>query len=193
MGMKIRNVILRETFFILWVQLLVFGNFNSAEAAKPVSKKDHVVSIRKTIAKKDILAKSQLSYHATGGFTEVNSFAVIITCANGKISTYRSVRNNRHGTFRRTGTLSKEAYLALWDEMLRRRIFEMQDAPAPKQDILDEFTVNFEVKVGDASNKFAAYGCSRPEASSYFALRSLMDQTADMKAIWDIHHSIVRK
>jgi hypothetical protein len=123
----------------------------------------------------------------------VGGYAVILSCVDGKISTYRSVKNNRHGTFRKTGTLTKEAYLNLWDDALRRRIFEMKDAPAPRQDILDEFTVHFEAKVGDASNQFSAYGCSRPEAAAYFALRSLLDQAADMKTIWSLHNSIARK
>lgn len=192
-GMTILKTLLREIFFVVWIQLLVFGNSPSILEAKPRTDKTHVVHVTKTIAKKDILAKSELAYRATGGFSEVNSYTVILSCVNGKISSYRAVRNNRHGIFRKTGTMTQQAYLNLWDNMLRRKIFEMKDAPTPRQDILDEFTVNFEAKVGDASNKFSAYGCSRPEASPYFALRNLIDQAANMQVVWNLHHSIARK
>jgi hypothetical protein len=191
--MPILKLILREICFILWVQLLVFGNSFSILEAKTRPIKTTIVHVTKTISPKDILEKSELSYRASGGFTEVGSYAVIISCVGGKISTFRSVHNNRHGTFRKNGTMTKEAYLALWDNMLRRRVFEMKDAPAPRQDILDEFTVHFEAKVGDASNKFSADACSRPEASPYFALRSLLDQATDMKIVWDLHNSTARK
>jgi hypothetical protein len=186
-------MLLREIFFVVWIQLLVFGNSYSIVEAKPRLDKTHVVHITKVIDKKDLLAKSELSYRATGGFSEVNSYTVILSCVNGKISTFRAVRNNRHGIFRKPGTMSQEAYLNLWDNMLRRKVFEMKDAPTPRQDILDEFTVHFEAKVGDATNKFAAYGCSRPEAAPYFAIRNLIDQAADMKIVWDLHNNIARK
>jgi hypothetical protein len=152
-----------------------------------------VVHFTKVVSKKDILTKSQLSYRADGGFSEINSYAVIISCVDGKISTLRSVRDSRRGTFRKTGTMSKEAYLNLWDKMLRRRVFTMKDAPAPKQEILDQFTVQFEAKIGDAANKFEAHGCSRPEAAPYFALRNLIDQAADMQVVWNLRDSIARK
>lgn len=181
--MNVLKIIARESFFILWVQLLVIGSFSPMAEASNI----------KNPSKKELLSKSQLSYRASGGFTEVNSFSVIISCVDGKISTYRSLRNNRHGALRRTGTMTKVEYLNLWDKMLRHRVMSMPNAPEPKHDILDEFTVEFEAKVGKTTHNFSARGCSRPEASRHFAIRNLLDQAADMKTVWDLHQKIVRK
>lgn len=148
--------------------------------------------------KSRILQRSEISYQAEGGFTGVNAYSVHISCVDGKISTLAMIKDPRlthdaTSTLKKTGTLTKEEYLNLWARLDRMAIFDKKDAPSPKLEIFDEFTLNFVAKVGPIENQFSVQGCSRPEASQYHAFRQLLDQSVNMASLWDSHQSIARK
>jgi hypothetical protein len=131
----------------------------------------------------EILKNSQISYHADGGFTGVRSYGVIISCVNGKISTLKSIHNpGRQGASRQKGTMDHASYIRLWKSLKRQRAFTAQNVPAPKHDIRDEFTIDFEARVGSEKNAFRVYGIGRPEASHQFAIKTLIDSAARMQA-----------
>src|SRR5688572_21089006 len=66
-GMNIFRVIIRETFFVLWIQLLVASSFHPSLDAKVRPQVKRPVVVVKNPSKKEILAKSELSYRAFGG------------------------------------------------------------------------------------------------------------------------------
>lgn len=149
------------------------------------------------ISNKDILKSSQISYRADGGFSGLESYGVILSCVNGHISVMKSIYDPRlskeSSRTREIGNMDEKEYLALWDNMDRHAIFKMQDAPQPKQDISDEFTIHFYAKVGENYHKFDVYGISRPEAARYFAVRKLIDDSVGMQALWNSYHQSARQ
>jgi hypothetical protein len=145
---------------------------------------------------KDLLANSQISYHADGGFTSVQSYGVILSCVNGKISVLKSISDPRlpdkAALVHDVSTISQREYLELWDNLDRQALFQMSDAPLPKVDIADEFTVTFHAKVGSVHHEFSVRGIGRPEAARYFAIRELVDNAVHMKALWNVHSNVAR-
>jgi hypothetical protein len=147
------------------------------------------------LSTKEILKQSQISYQAEGGFSGIRSYGVHISCVGGKISTLCSIIDPRITKsdikpIYRKGTMDIDTYLALWKKMNNMAVFRKKDAPNPKQDILDEFTLNFTVQAGENKNSFRVYGLSRPEAAQYYALRTLIDHSAQMTALWNFHKSL---
>lgn len=139
------------------------------------------------------LEDSQISYRAEGGFTGVESFGVILSCVNGRISVLKSIADPRlgsEGRLRQVASMTPEAYRQLWRQLERLSVMTTPNAPAPRMDILDEFTVRFEVRVGPVTHRFSARGLSRPEAARHFALRSSIDNAAGMAALWQSHSEI---
>jgi hypothetical protein len=144
----------------------------------------------------EILKSSQISYRAEGGFTGVQSYGVILRCVNGKVSVMKSIYDPHlsgdKGQIRDIGSMNFDDYLALWNNLDRHAVFKMADAPLPKMDILDEFTIQFNAKVGNTFHHFQVYGISRPEAARYFALRKLVDDAVGMQELWNNHSELVR-
>jgi len=93
---------------------------------------------------------------------------------------------------RRKGSISVNDYVHLWGSLLRQNIFNTDNGKEPRMDILDEFTLHFEARVGRKNNKFHVYGHHRPEASKYFAIRSLIDHTAKMPRLWKTHKKVAK-
>lgn len=143
-----------------------------------------------------ILANSQISYRAEGGFTGVESYGVIVSCVKGKISVMKSIYDPRlqkdNARMRQIGSLSKEDYLVLWENLDRQAIFKMKDSAPLTMDVYDEFTNHFYVKVGDYLHQFDVVGISLPEASRYFAIRKLIDDSVSMHSLWSTHTSLAR-
>ncbi|OVE78430.1 hypothetical protein BVX98_00270 [bacterium F11] len=183
--------LLKEGIVLVWVQLLVIAPNHAGFFGKKakIAENEPIPVIQ--VSEKTILQDSYLSYNAFGGFTNVKSFGVILSCKNGKISVLKTIhnpkRNRRHPTLRQREKMDKDTYLSLWRDLQRQRIFHIKDAPDPKMDILDEFTYHFEVKVGEVENKFRIYGMSRPGGSRYFALRQLIDGASNMVSLWEQH------
>jgi hypothetical protein len=144
----------------------------------------------------DILKGSQISYRADGGFTGVQGYGVIISCVNGKISVLKTISDPRlrdeAATVHDISSIGTDEYLNLWDNLDREALFKMSDAPDPKVDILDEFTVTFHAVVGKDHHEFRVHGISRPEAARYYALRQLIDDSVHMKALWNVHSDLAR-
>jgi hypothetical protein len=136
-----------------------------------------------------ILARSQISYRAEGGFSGVESYGAIISCVNGEISMMASIHDPRlpNEPMRKIGRLSRERYLALWDSLVRQASFRLDDGPVLDRDVLDEFTVTFNVSVCDRSHKFRAQGLSLPECARYQAVRALIDDAVQMADLWKSH------
>lgn len=149
-----------------------------------------------TLDEGTLLRKSQISYRAEGGFSKVQSYSVIISCVDGKISTLATIHDPHlgadKGTLHQTGTLDKDQYLRLWKSAAQMGVQSKKDAPPLKQDILDEFTVTFDVQAGNWNHRFSAAGISRREASSYFAIRSLLDQYAQTAWLWDQYQELTK-
>ena len=144
----------------------------------------------------DLLANSQISYRAEGGFTGVQAYGVILSCVHGKISVLKTISDPRlpdqASTVHDVSSITQSEYFALWDNLDRQALFQTTDAPEPKMDIADEFTVTFHAKVGDAHHEFHVRGISRPEAARYYALRQLIDDAVHMKALWNVHSNVAR-
>ncbi len=144
----------------------------------------------------DLLKNSQISYRAEGGFSEVQSYGVILSCVNGKISVLKSISDPRlsdkSALVHDVSSMSPSAYLSLWDSLDRQAVFRMTDAPEPKIDIADEFTITFNAKIGSARNEFHVVGISRPVAARYYAIRALIDDAVHMKALWNVHSNVAR-
>jgi hypothetical protein len=182
--MKLIKLVVREGFFILWLQVLMAGNSYQARAAAP-----------QLPNQSEILAKSQLSYQAEGGFTNVKSYSVLITCVDGKISTLKSMHNpagKHREPIRISGTMSSRDYLELWKSASRQGVLSLQDAPAPRAERLDQFTIHFEASAGSSKNKFKVFACSRPEVSRYYSLRNLLDQAVNMQSLWNAQENLAR-
>lgn len=171
---------------------LVLGLFISASAGAIGEENEPE---RLEYSPEKLLENSQISYRAEGGFTGVQAYSVVIACVNGRISILKSIHDPRHGNaspIRQTTRLSSETYLRLWDDLLKNAIFSLRDAPLPNHDILDEFTVHFEARVGKVQHRFQVYGCSRPEASRYFAVKNLLDQASQMSHLWERHKNLAK-
>jgi hypothetical protein len=140
---------------------------------------------------KEILRSSQISYRAEGGFTGVASYGVILSCINGQVSVMKSIYDPRlpadKANSREISSMDPKDYIRLWENLDRHALFKMQDAPEPRMDIADEFTVHFYAKVENKFNQFHVYGISRPEAARYFAFRKLIDDSVQMQTLWDTH------
>lgn len=162
---------LKEAVICLLIQILVFVNNNSLYARKTIET-GPAVTPAISILPMDILAHSQISYRADGGFTGVQSFSVLISCVDGQISFLKSIHDPRseeaNSTLRQIGSLGKDEYLTLWDILLKCRVFNIPNAPDPKTDLLDEFTYTFDVSVGSENHQFRIYAMSRPGGSSVF-------------------------
>lgn len=148
-------------------------------------------------SERQILAESQISYRAEGGFTGVESYGVIISCVKGKISVMKSIYDPRlqkdNARMRALGSMDKEEYVQLWKDLERQAFFKMRDSSPLTMDIADEFTNHFVAKVGDRTHKFDVVGISRPEASRYFALRERIDQSVAMKTLWSTYSRLSKR
>jgi len=188
------SMLLKEGFFMFWLQVM-------AGTQTPVIAQHKIPTPTSTpvyqASQNEILQDSQISYRAEGGFTGVRSYTVIITCVDGKISTLQSIHDPRvsddERTLYRTGKISSEAYLNLWNNLNKQAVFNLKDGENPKMEIMDEFTVQFEVKAGSRSNTFKVYGCNRPEAARFHAVKCLLDQAVDMRSLWSAHSRVAKK
>lgn len=182
----------KQGFFFFWLQLLVVP-------ASQAQHKKHAPAPTPLInaSRNDILKNSQISYRAEGGFTGIHSYSVIVTCVRGKISTLQSIHDprirNGNSHLRRAGRMDKVSYLNLWKSLNNLAVLNIKDAPNPKMDILDEFTVKFEARAGDYKNTFKVYGCGRPEAARYYAVKNIIDQSVDMRSLWATHSRLAKK
>ncbi len=185
--------LIREAFFMALIQLFVIS---PSQAQKhPKKAVDQKPSIQ--FSDQEILKKSQISYRAEGGFTGVISYGVIISCSDGKISVLKSVYdpklvNEDHKRYE-LGAMTHEKYLQLWRTLQKMNVFVTKDVPGPKEDILEEFTFSFNVKVGETSRQFQVFGINRPEASRLFAFKNVIDQSADMNSFWNSAEAVVKK
>lgn len=138
---------------------------------------------------KSVLARSQVSYRAEGGFSGVESYGVIISCVGGEVSMMASIHDPRLPSepMRKIGRISPERYLELWNALLRQASVRMTDGPILDRDVLDEFTVTFNLSVSDRNHRFRAQGLSLPECARYQAVRSLIDDTVQMADLWKAH------
>ena len=136
-----------------------------------------------------LLARSQISYRAEGGFSGVESYGVIISCVNNQISVLESIHDPRVPSepMRRLGHMTPDEYLALWDSLIRQAALKLPDGPTIKQDVLDEFTVTFTAGVMDQTHQFRAQALSLPECARYQAIRSVIDNAVDMASLWKKH------
>ena len=191
--MKItKRLKLIKTIFHVTPALLMVLNFPVSSHAGPFQKlinSTYRESSTLLFSPEELIKESQISYRADGGFTGIESYGVIISCVNGKISVLKSIADpnlgNGQNVVRQLGTLDQQTYLALWDTLDNHAMFRMNDAPQPKHEIADEFTVTFFAKVGGAHHKIQVPGIRRPEVSRYFALLSIIDNAADMKSLWN--------
>ena len=171
------RLLLKEAFFIVWLQVLALHPSFSAPHKKIENRAAKTATTHFT--DKELLKKSQISYHAVGGFTGVKSYSVMISCVDGHVSALSSITDPHARiaatALKKKSNMTAKEYVALWDNLKRHHVFNKKDNSKPKQDILDEFTVHFEAKVGDREHEFKVYACSRPEAAQYFAIRSLLD------------------
>jgi hypothetical protein len=183
-----------------WILLTVAIALAMAAPSFALDEQDTIVPASQRedspVSTSDLLASSQISYRAEGGFTGVQSYGVIISCVKGKISVMKSIfdprLNSEKSRIRQIGTMDSNAYITLWDSLAAHAVLKMDNAPEPKYDILDEFTVTFYTKVGDTLHQFYARGISRPEAAKYFAVRNLIDTAVDMKALWNTHNNLAK-
>ena len=178
------------------IQLLIIGPNNAAFWNK--SKKTAIKPAPPVqFTNQEVLKNSFISYRATGGFTGVQSYSVLISCVEGRISVLKTIRNPKYNkkdpTIRQRTKMSHRDYLNVWNHLRRQNIFRVQSAPDPKHDITDEFTYYFDARVGEHTNKFKIYGMSRPSGSRYFALKSLMDKSTNMASLWNRHTNLARK
>ncbi len=182
----------REAVYMVIIQLLVIS---PSQAKSRKAQPAPTPQIRFTDA--EILKQSQISYRAEGGFTGIISYGVIMSCSEGKISILKSVEdpqlvNDDHKRYE-LATISQEKYLALWKTLLNMNIFVTKDVADPKLDIMDEFTFNFNVRVGVTDHQFKVYGIDRPEASRLFAFKSLIDESVNMAGFWNSTSAVAQK
>lgn len=170
--------------------------FSLTTLSPSIRAEDDLTEKSSLLTQEKLLKDSQISYRAEGGFTGVRSYGVIISCVKGKISVMKTAYDPRlpeeQARIHQIGILSQEQYLALWDELQKRSVLTMRNAPLPKFDITDEFTVHFYAKAGVDENNFQAYGLSRPEISRYLAVRKMIDETVNMSALWSSHSALAR-
>lgn len=172
------------------------GSVNQAFGGpfKHLLKTDEQAEIK--ISDKEILKESQISYRAEGGFTGVQSYGVILSCVNGKVSVMKSIYDPRLSSeksrTREIGSMELEKYVRLWNNMDQQALFKMQDSPLPKMDIADEFTLHFYAKAGKNLHQFQVVGISRTEAARYFAIRKLIDDAVQMQALWNVHNDLAK-
>ncbi|MFN0118409.1 MAG: hypothetical protein ACKVQC_08995 [Elusimicrobiota bacterium] len=178
---------------ILTFSLLMSISLNSFAVWEMPLVKSSVGSMPEVI-KKQLIQNSQISYRAEGGFSKAESYGVIISCVDGKVSTLTSIYDPRFSTanskLRKIGSMSTEDYLDLWASLNRQALFQSVDAPEPKKEQLDEFTVTFFAKIGDDLHNFKVKSIKRPEASRYFALQNLIDRAAQMQVLWQSHKTL---
>jgi len=192
MKFQILRVILKDLLFTLWIQLMA-ASPNMAKTQTAVVPPKTPLKIE-YVGRREILKNSMISYRAVGGYTGVKSYSVVISCVNGKISALSSINDPRiKEVLRRKSDMTKDSYVMLWKNLNRLAILEKRDAPNPKRDILDQFTINFEVKAGSKQNQFKVVGCSRPEAAQYFAIRSLLDKAVGMDNLWDSQQKLASR
>ncbi len=190
------NRLAKEAVFFALIQFMVSSPAVSG-ARKPhgALKKQAVASAR--IDRAALLKNSQISYRAEGGFTGIRSYGVLISCVDGKVSVLKSIYDPRLGRdrsrVRHIEKLDRDDYLSLWRSLEKQAVFKAQNAPQPKGDILDEFTLTFSLKVRDSQHRFLVYGISRPEAARYFAFRNLIDTTVNMGALWRAHQTLLAR
>jgi len=190
------NRLVKEGIMFLWVQLLVVASAHVAPTNAEKSAAPDLVKYTQ-VARKDILKQSQVSYRAEGGFSGVISYGVIISCVEGKISVLKSIHDprltNSDSRKREIGKMSQKEYLALWNKLQKISVLNTRNAPDPRLDILDEFTLTFNVNVGKKRNSFQVYGIGRPEAARQFAVKSLIDTAAHMDSLWNSRQSTAKK
>ena len=194
-----KRIIIKGVICDLLIFAMQFGNVSVSNAG-PFKKLLNSVENPQPqveISDKEILSASQLSYRAEGGFTGVQSFGVILSCVNGRVSVMKSIYDPRlaadRARTREIGTMSPDTYLALWNNLDRHALFKMTDAPLPTRDIEDEFTVHFYAKAGKMLHQFDVVGISRPEAARYFAVQRLIDGSVKMQALWGLHQNLAKK
>ena len=137
-----------------------------------------------------VLARSQVSYRAEGGFSGVESYGAIISCVNGEVSVMASIHDPRSKNgepTRKICHITPERYVVLWNSLVRQAGLKLGDGPTLRRETLDEFSVTFILSVGDTSRQFRAQGLSLPECARYEALRSTIDEAAQMAEVWKAH------
>lgn len=148
-------------------------------------------SVKTRLSDNAILKDSELAYNAEGGFTGVQSYGVILSCVNGRVSVLKSIYDPRlspeKAKTREIATMDPKKYLALWRNVDRHAIFKFSNCPQPTREIYDEFTVRFTARVGKKCHRFEVAGISRPIAARYYAIRELIDASVRMEALWDAH------
>jgi len=190
--MQLINKLIKEAVFVALVQLLVY----SPTQAQRHHKKPEPTPLPIQFSNEEILKNSQVSYRAEGGFSDVISYGIIISCVDGKISVFKSIHDPKlvdedHKRFE-LGSMTHEKYIALWKKLANMNVFIAKDVPDPKEDILEEFTYSFHVKIGKKENQFNVYGIQRPAASHLFAFKSLIDKSADMESFWNSGERVVQ-
>lgn len=170
----------------MWLHIIVSAPFLASAQGNPVE-----------FNADDIIQKSQISYRAQGGFTSINSYGVILSCVNGKISVLKSITdpnlNTNGGRIHELAEMDQDQYLALWDKLHKVSALNAKNVPNPRLDILEEFTHTFHLQVGDQSHQFQVYGINRPEASRHFAIKTIIDQAANMKSMWNSHQTLAHR
>lgn len=193
-----KSVVLKEAVLFALIQVLLAAPnhaffWHKAKSQANSADDEPIINV----SNREILKYSHVAYRAMGGFTGVKSYSVLITCINGKISVLNSIHDpkvpGKKSVVRKKSNMNVSDYLALWDGLRKQRIFNVQNAPKPNMDILDEFTFAFDVQAGDQANQFDIYGLSRPEGARYFAIKSLIDEAGNMASLWDQHQALVRR
>ena len=181
-----------------WIFVLAF--FISPVLATTLEKNIETSDYKKTrkhVAENSILKNSQISYRATGDGPGVQSFGVIISCVDGKISILKSLRdpdiNHSLPQIRQIGNISQKEYLNLWRNLEELKFWNMDDAKDPTDLGTHHFTTEFFVKLDQKMHKFKVKDLDRPEFSSYLTIQKLIDKTANMQTLWDSYHSLASK
>lgn len=181
---RVKLLFTKGLIFDLFIIGLQLGAWNTAQAAVVTPNEER------------LLQNSQISYRAEGGFTGVQSYGVILSCVNGRISVMKSIYDPRlpadKAQMREIASMDKDTYLKLWDDLNKQAFFKTPDAPQPKHDIADEFTVNFHAKIGEEHHEFQVYGISLPSSSRYFGIRKRIDDSVNMSALWYSHKNVAR-
>jgi hypothetical protein len=178
----------RRLAFTIILGAIALGLPAGARAQAPVDANSSL-----NVEPAQLLERSQVSYRAEGGFTGVESYGVVISCVRGEVSVMASIHDPRvpgAEPMRTFSHMSSERYLALWNSLIRQAALRLENGPALNRDVRDEFTVSFHLSVGEQSRDLHAQGLSLPECSRYQALRSLIDDAADMASLWKAHDDV---
>jgi hypothetical protein len=139
-----------------------------------------------------LLERSQLSYRAEGELANSEAYGVIISCVKGQISVLTSVHNPRlpNEPIRRVGRLAPERYLKLWNDLERAGLYELRDNLQDEKRSVGGFSVAFNMAAGADARQFRAQGLALPESFRYRIVRSLIDEAAQVAAVWEAHQEM---